>query len=78
MQIAGKAYRCLRELEIAHAMGDQGIVSSLCPIHPAPVGGPGDPLFGYRPAVNAIVNRLGGRLVQCLEQVDDLGDGGND
>ncbi len=53
-------------------MGAQGIVSSLCPIHPSPVGGLTDPLYGYRPAVNAIVNRLktvlGG---QCLpEQVN--------
>jgi hypothetical protein len=71
-QLNGKAYPALRELEVAHGMQGQGIVSSLCPIHPSPVGGLTDPLFGYRPAVNAIVNRL--RIVlqgQCLpEKVD--------
>jgi hypothetical protein len=42
-------------------MGTQGIISSLCPIHTVsvvtPTGGP-DQLYGYRPAINAIVNRL--------------------
>ncbi len=38
-------------------------------IHPSPVGGPTDPLFGYRPAVNTIVNRLIADLwVQCLPE----------
>jgi hypothetical protein len=74
MQIAGKAYPSAREMEIAHAMatqgaGVQGIVSSLCPIHPSQVTGPTDPLYGYRPAVNAIVDRLKQALnVQCLPQ----------
>jgi hypothetical protein len=71
-QLNGKAYPALRELEVAHGMGAQGIVSSLCPIHPSPVGGLTDPLFGYRPAVNSIVNRL--KIIlqgQCLpEQLD--------
>jgi hypothetical protein len=45
---------------IAHAMGPQGVVSSLCPIHATPANGdnPPDPLFGYRPAMAAIVDRL--------------------
>jgi hypothetical protein len=49
---------------IAHAMsqenaqnGGQGIVSSLCPIHVTEQT-PGDPLYGYRPAVDAIVRRI--------------------
>jgi hypothetical protein len=73
-QINGKAYPSVREMAIAHAMatsgsGDQGIVSSLCPIHTHYVGGPTDPLYGYRPAANAIVNRLKNSLsVQCLPQ----------
>jgi hypothetical protein len=59
-QVNGKAYPSVREMIIAHAMGAQGIVSSLCPIHVAPANGdsPPDPLYGYRPAVNTIVNRL--------------------
>ena len=33
IQINGKAYPSVREMVIAHKMGAQGIVSSLCPIH---------------------------------------------
>jgi hypothetical protein len=62
-------------MQIAHAMstnaaiGDQGIISSLCPIHTHYVGGTTDPLFGYRPAVNAIVDRLRSVLnTTCLPQ----------
>jgi len=72
-QINGKAYPSIRELAIAHAMatsgaGVQGIVSSLCPIHPFKTS-PTDPLYGYRPAANAIVNRLKNSLsVQCLPE----------
>jgi hypothetical protein len=60
MQISGKAYPSVREMIIAHAMGAQGIVSSLCPIHVVPANGdsPPDPLYGYRPALNTIINRL--------------------
>jgi hypothetical protein len=76
LQIYGKAYPSVRELEIAHAMslqnamaGGQGIVSSLCPIHVTDMAGGNDPLYGYRPAVNAIVNRLKTALsAQCVPQ----------
>jgi hypothetical protein len=57
-QIRGKAYPSVREMVIAHALGTQGVVSSLCPIHPSPVGGPTDPLFGYRPAMSALIARM--------------------
>jgi hypothetical protein len=63
-QIYGKAYPSVREMAIAHAManspsGYQGIVSSVCPIHTSFTGGnPTDPLYGYRPAVNAIVDHI--------------------
>ncbi|HLK37343.1 MAG TPA: hypothetical protein VKU41_11365 [Polyangiaceae bacterium] len=59
-QIRGKAYPSVREMIIAHAMGEQGVVSSLCPIHTQPANGdvPPDPVFGYRPAVDAIIRRL--------------------
>jgi hypothetical protein len=50
-------------------VGDQGIVSSLCPIHVTDQAGGNDPLFGYRPAVNAIINRLKNSLNnQCTPQ----------
>ncbi len=37
---------------------NEGIISSLCPIHTYDMMGGNDPLFGYRPAMNAIVDRL--------------------
>ncbi|MDP9150465.1 MAG: hypothetical protein M3O36_11075 [Myxococcota bacterium] len=65
-QLQGKAYPSVREMVIAHAMKKQGIVSSLCPIHESE-SVPGDPLYGYRPAVKAIVDRLTVNLeVQCV------------
>ncbi|HLK35144.1 MAG TPA: hypothetical protein VKU41_00240 [Polyangiaceae bacterium] len=70
-QIKGKAYPSVREMIIAHAMGNQGIVSSLCPIHTQPANNdsPPDPVYGYRPAINAIINRLKASLSQqCLPQ----------
>ncbi|MBV9948488.1 MAG: hypothetical protein JOZ69_16680 [Myxococcales bacterium] len=54
----------MRELSIARALaqspaGVQGIASSLCPIHTSFANGnPRDPLFGYRPAIGAIVDHL--------------------
>jgi hypothetical protein len=71
----GKAYPSVREMIIAKAMsqqnaaaGGQGIVSSLCPIHVTEQKA-GDPLYGYRPAVTAIINRLKNALAtQCLPQ----------
>jgi hypothetical protein len=74
LQVYGKAYPSVREMIIAKAMskstsGDQGIVSSLCPIHVTDESGGSDPLYGYRPAVNAIINRLKASLSnQCLPQ----------
>jgi hypothetical protein len=63
-QVYGKAYPSVREMLIARAMslsagpaGGNGIVSSLCPIHVTEET-PGDPLFAYRPAATAIVDRL--------------------
>jgi hypothetical protein len=74
MQINGKAYPSVREMVIARQMaasaaGVQGIASSICPIHTDLTASPTDPLFGYRPAANAIVNRLKISLAaQCLPQ----------
>jgi len=63
LQIRGKAYPSVREMVIAHKMGAQGIVSSICPIHVVPANAangdsPTDPLFGYRPAMTTLVNRI--------------------
>jgi hypothetical protein len=68
VQVKGKAYPSVREMVLAHKLGKQGIVSSLCPIHVTEQT-PHDPLYGYRPAVNTIVNRLKAALTnQCLNQ----------
>ena len=65
-----KAYPTIRELLLAKLMGDQGVVSSLCPIHTTDMTPDGtDPLYGYRPAMNAIVNKLAAHLgIACLPQ----------
>jgi hypothetical protein len=62
---SAKAYPTIRELLLAQLLGqvdgaNPGIISSICPIHAAPpASGPNlDPLYGYRPAMNAIANRL--------------------
>jgi len=57
-----KAYPTIRELLLAKLLGEvpganEGVVSSICPIHTVE-GEAGDPLYGYRPAVSAIVDRL--------------------
>jgi hypothetical protein len=56
-QIRGKAYPSIRELMISKALGAQASVSSICPIHTQPTTAD-DPLYGYRPAVDALVDRL--------------------
>jgi hypothetical protein len=57
-----KAYPTIRELEVAHLLGkvngaNEGIISSICPIHTVE-SYPNDPLYGYRPAMNALVARM--------------------
>jgi hypothetical protein len=58
VQVAAKAYPTIRELTLASMLGNQGVVSSLCPIHTNDNATGDDPLYGYRPAVNALINRL--------------------
>jgi hypothetical protein len=60
-QIGAKAYPTVRELLLANLMEGQGFISSLCPIDVTPATGQtatSDPLYGYNPAVNGIVDRL--------------------
>ncbi len=65
-QIKAKAYPTVRELQVVRALGEQGIVSSLCPIQ---LDDPTQPTYGYRPAVAAIIDRLKNALTtQCLPQ----------
>jgi hypothetical protein len=76
-----KAYPTTRELLVAKLVGqvgvgesdpaNPGIVSSLCPIHltQTTADGKEDPLYGYRPAMTAIVDALSAKLGQkCLPQ----------
>jgi hypothetical protein len=75
-QDSAKAYPTIRELELARMLGkvsgaNEGIISSLCPIHTTDMSpdGMSDPLFGYRPAMTAIINKLKNQLSnQCLPQ----------
>lgn len=63
-QIKAKAYPGLRHLAVLRGMGTQGIFASICP---AEVNNLDSPIYGYRPAVNTIINRLKEQLGgQCL------------
>jgi hypothetical protein len=64
-----KAYPTIRELNLAHKLGAQGIVSSICPIDTTDNAAGNDPKYGYRPAVATIINRLKSALTnECLPQ----------
>jgi hypothetical protein len=76
LQTYAKAYPTIREIELVHLMGPQGVLSSICPIHTSETV-PGDPVFGYRPAVNSIVNRMRSALTNaCLPEKLSAGTGG--
>ncbi|NUP10905.1 MAG: hypothetical protein HOW73_33080 [Polyangiaceae bacterium] len=63
-QESAKAYPGLREMAVLRGMTNQGIFASICP---AEVNDTSSPIFGYRPAVNTIVDRLKEQLGgQCL------------
>jgi hypothetical protein len=76
-QLYAKAYPTIRELNLANKLGANGIVSSICPIDVADNAAGDDPLFGYRPAVSSIINRLKNALTnQCLPQTLSTEDAG--
>jgi hypothetical protein len=76
-QLYAKAYPTIRELNLANKLGTQGIVSSICPIDVADNASSDDPLYGYRPAVSSIINRLKTALTnQCLPQTLEVSDAG--
>jgi hypothetical protein len=66
-QIKAKAYPTTREFMVVRALGDQGVIASLCPISlTVPKT---DPTYGYNPAVKSIIDRLKNALTtQCLPQ----------
>jgi hypothetical protein len=57
-QLYAKAYPTIRELELAKLLGPQGVVASICPVDVADNPAGDDPLFGYRPAISHLLNRL--------------------
>jgi hypothetical protein len=57
-QVAAKAYPTVRELLVAKLLGNQGIVWSLCPIDGFDSATHDDPLYGYRPAVELMVDKM--------------------
>jgi hypothetical protein len=57
-----KAYPTIRELLLARLLDGQGIASSICPIDVQDNAAGNDPLYGYRPAVAAIVDRMAASL----------------
>lgn len=66
-QIKAKAYPTIREFMVVRALGQQGIISSLCPL--TLEGDKNAAVYGYNPAVKVIVDRLKNALTtQCLPQ----------
>jgi hypothetical protein len=76
-QVKAKAYPTTRPILLARLMGAQGILASICPIHVNDNATKDDPLYGYRPAIDAIFERLKVEIANdCLPQplaVDDAG-----
>jgi hypothetical protein len=62
-QINGEAYPAIRALSVARSLGTQAVVGSLCPIHTSEATPGSDPLYGYRPALQALVDRLAPTLL---------------
>jgi hypothetical protein len=63
VQINGYAQPAIRQLSVARALGAQAVVGSLCPIHTTEAM-PGDPLYPYRPPLQALVDRLSTALAK--------------
>ena len=55
LQTHAKAYPGIRELQVLKSLGAQGIVGSICPSQLGDLSGAD---FGYRPAIQGIINRL--------------------
>jgi hypothetical protein len=78
-QVAAKAYPTPRQLQVARLLGKQAVVGSLCPIHAVDQASGSDPLFGYRPAMNQLVDRLrNGLRPGCLPEALPASAGGVD
>ena len=60
LQVRAKAYPGIRELTVLKAIGDQGVVTSVCP---SQIQTPGASDFAYRPAAAALLERMKQRLL---------------
>ncbi|MBI5534848.1 MAG: hypothetical protein HY898_19130 [Deltaproteobacteria bacterium] len=73
-QYRAKAYPGRRQLAALKGVGDKAIVASICP---ANTTHPGSADYGYRPAVNAIIDRLKQTLnLSCWDKKLTYGPGG--
>lgn len=63
-QTGGKAYPGTRQLELARALGDRGVVGSICPPVPggAPILGGSRALFSYDRPLEQMTNRVFARM----------------
>ncbi|WP_437669548.1 hypothetical protein [Sorangium sp. So ce131] len=59
LQVRGKAYPGLRELQLIQSLGNQGVAASICP---AQLSDAAQVDYGYRPVVRALMERLDGLL----------------
>jgi hypothetical protein len=59
LQVAGKAYPGIRQLTVAHALGERGVVASICPSTLDTTS----PDYGFRPALRALGDRMAKSLV---------------
>ncbi|MCU0682275.1 MAG: hypothetical protein MUF34_08475 [Polyangiaceae bacterium] len=74
LQARAKAYPGSRFLEVLKGIGDSAVVASICPEEIRPTENARDN-FGYRPAVNAIIDRLKNALKgRCLPRRLDVQD----
>jgi hypothetical protein len=74
-QYYAKAYPGVRQLRVLQGIGEQAVVASICPkVVRASTSDPvADPDYGYNPAVNAIVDRLGAQLGdRCLSRAPSV------
>lgn len=60
-QYFAKAYPGLRQLDVLHGVGESAVVASICAKETTDVNSPD---YGYRPAMQAIVDKLKGKLSQ--------------
>jgi hypothetical protein len=54
-QVRAKGYPGIRQLALVKALGPQGIAASICPAQLSDLGAPS---YGYRPAIQALLDRL--------------------